>query len=144
MDHNLSFSGLMKALMKEKKITQEALAKLSGLSQPAISDILTGKKRCGMDRVTRLANALQLENDCRREFFRTAQAPRWQGADGFKHGADYKLYRAVLAALDKAGIKGKTIKDVVLLEGKTAGAPDACIIDANGNVVDLFLTLKIR
>lgn len=43
---------------KKRKLSQVALAKLTGIAQPDISDLERGKGNPTLDKVTRIANAL--------------------------------------------------------------------------------------
>jgi len=61
-DEEAQFAERLRALMAERGITQEVLAEMTGVSQPAISNILNRRCRPQQRTIARLAAALQVES----------------------------------------------------------------------------------
>ncbi len=60
IDDNTSFGERVKIYRKEKNMTQEQLAKVSGMSRYLVSKIETGNYRPGFDTIMTLASALEM------------------------------------------------------------------------------------
>jgi len=61
MDIKQEFGKRLNKLRKEKKISQETLAELSGLNRPYISAIEQGKRNVSIEVIEKLAQALNIE-----------------------------------------------------------------------------------
>lgn len=61
MDIKQEFGKRLNQLRKEKKMSQEMLAELSGLNRPYISAIEQGKRNVSIEVIEKLAQALNIE-----------------------------------------------------------------------------------
>lgn len=61
MDIKKDFGKRLMQLRKERKISQETLAELSGLNRPYISGIEQGKRNVSLEVIEKLAQALELK-----------------------------------------------------------------------------------
>jgi transcriptional regulator with XRE-family HTH domain len=61
MDIKQDFGKRLMQLRKERKISQETLAELSGLNRPYISGIEQGKRNVSLEVIESLAKALEIK-----------------------------------------------------------------------------------
>ena len=61
MDIKQDFGKRLMHLRKERKISQEVLAELSGLNRPYISGIEQGKRNVSLEVIENLAKALEIQ-----------------------------------------------------------------------------------
>lgn len=61
MDIKKDFGNRLMQLRKERKISQETLAELSGLNRPYISGIEQGKRNVSLEVIESLAKALDIQ-----------------------------------------------------------------------------------
>lgn len=61
MDIKQDFGKRLMQLRKEKKISQETLAELSGLNRPYISGIEQGKRNVSLEVIESLSKALEIQ-----------------------------------------------------------------------------------
>ncbi len=61
MDIKKDFGKRLMQLRKERKISQETLAELSGLNRPYISGIEQGKRNVSLEVIEKLAQAMEVK-----------------------------------------------------------------------------------
>jgi transcriptional regulator with XRE-family HTH domain len=61
MDIKQEFGKRLNQIRKEKKMSQETLAELSGLNRPYISAIEQGKRNVSIEVIEKLSQALQIK-----------------------------------------------------------------------------------
>jgi len=115
-ENNVAFGILLGNFINQYGLNQTTLAKKAMTSQPVISAICNGKRRCGLRVALKLADAIGLHGEERSHFLSHSKRPQWKGFDHEMYGYEAMLYDFVARQIKNSGIDSREIASITSLD----------------------------
>jgi len=144
MAEMLSFGKHLKSLMDRKKVTQDELATLVHTTQPTISHLINGTRKCSMKMADKLSRALNLDDKEQVHFFSKASQPKSMGLAKEAINVEANFIENMVRLMAASGIRIAEINLVTLIESRTREKSSMLLVMRDGTVYDLYLDIKKR
>lgn len=141
---DLAFGRILSKLIDRAGLTQSALAKQIGTTQPTISGLCNGRRQCGIGLATRISEHLKLSPEERTNFIRHARKPKWKGFDDALFGGEALLIDVILRAIKAAGVEPLKIESATEITPADPQGPRAILVMKDGNVADIHIQVIPR